>query len=130
MGSRPKRKGGRHRTAPDPLAKTVGARIRTLRKARDWTFDAWVEELGLGRGYVSELERGLVVPSLTTLARVAGALELTIADLVIGDTPREVLFDVCAGLDRREVARLLDLASRAAADHPPRTGAERGPPRR
>jgi transcriptional regulator with XRE-family HTH domain len=88
------RKGAvRHRGHPDPLAARVGARIRQLRKAAEFTFDAFVEETSLGRGYLSELERGLVVPTIGTLARVARALELTIADLVVGDTERERLFD-------------------------------------
>ncbi len=83
----------RHRAAPDPLAARVGMRIRTLRKELEFAFDAFVEETGLGRGYVSELERGLVVPTIGTLARVASALEVTIADLVVGDTDRERLFE-------------------------------------
>jgi len=83
----------RHRGQPDPLAARVGQRIRQLRKAAEFTFDAFVEETRLGRGYLSELERGLVVPTIGTLARVARALELTIADLVLGDTDRERLFE-------------------------------------
>lgn len=75
------------------MAKLVGARIRELRLQAEFTFDAFVEETGLGRGYVSELERGTVVPTIGTLAKVAKALELTLADLVaIGDTQRELLF--------------------------------------
>lgn len=85
--------GVRHRGHPDPLAARVGQRIRQLRKAAEFTFDAFVEETNLGRGYLSELERGLVVPTIGTLARVARALELTIADLVIGETDRERLFE-------------------------------------
>ena len=83
----------RHRGEPDPLAARVGERIRRLRKEAEFTFDAFVEESGLGRGYLSELERGLVVPTIGTLARVAKALELTVADLVVGDSERERLFE-------------------------------------
>lgn len=83
----------RHRGEPDPLAARVGQRIRMLRKSAEFTFDAFVEETGVGRGYLSELERGLVVPTIGTLARMARALELTIADLVVGDSEREKLFD-------------------------------------
>jgi transcriptional regulator with XRE-family HTH domain len=46
---------------------------------------------------VSELERGLVVPTIGTLARVARALEVTIADLVAGETDRERLFEDLRG---------------------------------
>lgn len=74
------------------MARIVGRRIRTLRLEAGFTFDAFVEETQLGRGYVSELERGLVVPSLAVLDRVAKAIGVTIADLVAGDTARERLF--------------------------------------
>lgn len=81
-----------HRQTPDPLAARIGARIRDLRRASDFSFDAFVEETGLGRGYISELERGLIVPTVGSLTRVAHALEVTVADLVAGDTEREALF--------------------------------------
>jgi transcriptional regulator with XRE-family HTH domain len=85
------------RTEPDPIAARVGERIRALRSETKFTFDAFVEDTGLGRGYVSELERGLVVPTIGTLARVARALEVTIADLVAGETDRERLFEDLRG---------------------------------
>lgn len=97
----------RHRSDPDPAAARVGARIRQLREGAGFTFDAFVEELGLGRGYVSELERGLVVPSLTALTRIAQALDLTVADVVLGTTLRERVFDRSRGLDGADVERLL-----------------------
>jgi transcriptional regulator with XRE-family HTH domain len=97
----------RHRATPDAHAKIVGARIRALRKEKAFSFDAFVEETELGRGYISELERGLVVPSLTALAKVARALELTVADLVADDSPRERLFHATRLLEDKEVAALL-----------------------
>ncbi len=90
----------------------MGARIRELRVAADISFDAFVEECGLGRGYVSELERGLVVPSLTALAKVATVLDVTMADLVAGTSPRELLFTESRGLPPAAIARLLAEARR------------------
>lgn len=98
----------RHRERPDPLAARIGARIRQLRTAAEFPFDAFVEETGLGRGYVSELERGLVVPGVGTLARVAQALGVTIADLVSGDSERERLFDELRGKPVAVVRALRD----------------------
>ena len=106
----------RHRTLPDPLAAQVGARVRDLRKERGYTFDAWVETVGLGRGYVSELERGLVVPTITTLARIAEPLGVTIADLVLGHTSREQLFALTGGMSETAIQRLLEVASAIAPD--------------
>lgn len=91
-GARAVKRSGRHRLEPDPLAARIGQRVRALRTAAEFGFDAFVEETGLGRGYVSELERGLVIPTIGTLARVARALDVTVADLVIGETDRERLF--------------------------------------
>jgi transcriptional regulator with XRE-family HTH domain len=86
--------GGRHhRTEPDLVAARVGARIRALRLHSTLSFDGFVAVTGLGRGYVSELERGIVVPTVGTLARVATALGVTLSDLVLGASEREQLFD-------------------------------------
>jgi transcriptional regulator with XRE-family HTH domain len=99
----------RHRKKPDPLARAVGVRVRQLRDERAFTFDAFVEECGLGRGYISELERGLVVPTITALAKLAKALEVPVADLVTGDSLREQLFEATRDLVDGEVKKLLSL---------------------
>lgn len=120
----------RHRRAPDALAARVGARVRTLRRDANYTFDAFVEETGLGRGYISELERGLVVPTVGTLARLAAALEVTVADLVLGDSERERLFDELRGarpMLLRELRERVRGARGDGAAESPRDGA---PPRR
>lgn len=98
----------RHRSKPDPIALSVGETVRTLRKAKHFTFDAFVEETGLGRGYVSELERGLVIPTVKTLSVIAKALEVTMADLVLGESPREQLFRTTADMTAAEVRDLLE----------------------
>jgi transcriptional regulator with XRE-family HTH domain len=108
--------GTRHRSKADPFAKTVGLRVRELRKEKDFSFDAFVEETGLGRGYISELERGLVVPTITSLAKLAGALEVTVADLVTGDSPRERLFATTRHLAESDVAAILKQAERLLRD--------------
>lgn len=107
-GGRAMKRGGRHRAEPDPLAARIGQRIRALRTAEEFGFDAFVEETGLGRGYVSELERGLVIPTIGTLARVAAALNVTVADLVIGETDRERLFNELRRADAKLLRELRD----------------------
>jgi transcriptional regulator with XRE-family HTH domain len=81
----------RHRSKPDPVARKVGARIRVLREELGFSFEDFVAKSGLSRGYISELERGLVVPAVHTLATVAATLRLSVGDLVIGDSLRELL---------------------------------------
>ena len=97
----------KHRTTPDPLAAKVGSRIRALREEADISFDAFVGETGLGRGYVSELERGLVVPTVKTLARVARTLEVTVADLVLDEGKRAQVYEATRSMTEQELARLL-----------------------
>lgn len=71
----------RHRKVPHAGALALGKRVRAMRLDAGFSFDAFVEETGLGRGYVSELERGLVVPTLDSLERVAKALGVPVRDL-------------------------------------------------
>ena len=100
-----------------------------LRLADGYTFDAFVEETGLGRGYVSELERGLVVPTIHSLAKIAAALRLTVADLVIGDSLRERLFEATRGLPDADLERLFAgigrLRKPSAPTPPPRASSLR-----
>lgn len=110
--ARAAKRSGRHRHEPDPLAARIGQRVRALRTAEGFGFDAFVEETGLGRGYVSELERGLVVPTIGTLARVAKALEVTVADLVIGDSDREKLFYELRRADVKLLREIRDLLAK------------------
>lgn len=114
-----RRSGTRHRMEPDPLAARVGERIRVLRRESKLTFDAFVAKSGLGRGYVSELERGLVMPTIGVLARVAGALELTMSDLVAGETERERLFSDLRGRPSTFIRALRAEIRKAAAPRPP-----------
>jgi transcriptional regulator with XRE-family HTH domain len=110
-----RRPSARHRKKPDPLAAQIGGRIKQLRAEKDFSFDAFVGETGLGRGSVSELERGLIVPTVTTLALVAAALEVTVADLVLGRSAREELFELTRGLSEKSVEELLSRARQIAA---------------
>jgi transcriptional regulator with XRE-family HTH domain len=108
-------KAPRHRKRPHPLAKAIGQRVNALRDSQGYSYDAFVEEVGLGRGYISELERGLVLPTVASLAAIAGALEVTIADLVLGDTLREQLFAATGLLEPAQLRELLVAARRLAA---------------
>jgi transcriptional regulator with XRE-family HTH domain len=110
-----KRKSAGHRKVPDQNAAAIGQRIRRLRMERELTFDAFVEETGLGRGYVSELERGLVLPNVNVIRRVADVLDLTMADLVLGSSLREKLFEATLGLDTAALERVF---AAVTAHHP------------
>ena len=116
MASKRAPTGGRHRKRPDPQALAVGKRVRALRKERDFSFDEFVAETELGRGYISELERGLVAPGIHALARLAKTLDVAVADLVLADTPRERLFDLTRDLPDADVEDLIADVERSRAE--------------
>lgn len=61
----------------------VGGRVRTLRTERQMTLPALAEASGLSKGLLSKLENAPDAnPSIETLYKVAGALKVTIADLL------------------------------------------------
>ncbi|QQR42264.1 helix-turn-helix domain-containing protein [Myxococcus xanthus] len=63
------------RRTPDPLAKTVGARIRQLREESGLTMEKLAYESDLGsKGHLSDIEKGLARPPLRTLKVLADHL--------------------------------------------------------
>jgi len=60
-------------------AASVGGRIRELRTAQGLTLDRLASLSELTRGYISLVERGLKVPSLAALLRMAKALDVNVA---------------------------------------------------
>jgi transcriptional regulator with XRE-family HTH domain len=59
-----------------------GRRLRELRKERDLTQEALAEAADLSGNYISDLELGLKVPSLTILVRLSQALDIATPDLL------------------------------------------------
>lgn len=59
--------------------KYVGALIRNLRVASDLTLAAVAERTGLSKGVLSRIEHGLVSPSISTLGKIADALDVQIS---------------------------------------------------
>jgi transcriptional regulator with XRE-family HTH domain len=65
-----------------PEAEVFGKRLRALRAGKGLTQVSLAEASGLIDTYISDMERGLKVPSLTTLIRLAVALDCRVGDLV------------------------------------------------
>lgn len=59
-----------------------GRRLRELRQKYGVTQQQLSVATGLTEGYISNMERGLKVPSLTTILRLAVALGCKVAELV------------------------------------------------
>ena len=71
--------------ALEPLWREVlGTRLRALRTDRDETLAQTAERAGISPQYLSEVERGRKEPSSEMIAALAGALDVTVADLMAG----------------------------------------------
>jgi len=71
---------------PPPELVALGSTLRTLRQSRGLSQEALADRCGLHRTYVGSVERGERNVSLLTLSRLARALDVEVADLVIGLT--------------------------------------------
>lgn len=57
----------------------LGRNIRTMRKARRLTLTQLAADTGFSKGYISQVERGLVNPSIAALQKIAGVLETPVS---------------------------------------------------
>lgn len=69
-------------TRSSAVAELFGQRLRELRHAAGFTQDALAERAGLPHTHISAMERGIKLPNLLTLLRLAVALECKVAKLV------------------------------------------------
>lgn len=65
-----------------PEAALFGERLHELRQKRKLTLRQLADTAEMSLAYLSDLERGLKVPSLTTLVRLAVALDCKVTALV------------------------------------------------
>src|SRR3954449_12557893 len=80
------------KTAPEGVI--FGQRLRELRIAGELTQRQLADACGSNSPFISNLERGVKVPSLTMLLRLAEALDCEVYDLVL-------VFDRSIGAERR-----------------------------
>ena len=66
---------------------TIGARIREQRKLLGMTQEQFAEKAHITGAYLSEIERGHKLPSITTLIHIVNGLEIS-ADILLRDTVR------------------------------------------
>lgn len=58
----------------------IGRRLEALRRAQKLTLEQLAADSGLSTGYLSQIENGLAVPSLTALQLIAAELGADVAD--------------------------------------------------
>lgn len=66
---------------------SIGMRIREARQARGMTLQALADMSGLSPSMLSLVERGRASPSIGSLIVIASALEISMADIIVGDAP-------------------------------------------
>ncbi len=59
----------------------LGARVRELRKARDWTLEQAASQAGLARSTLSKIENGQMSPTYEALKKLAIGLEISVPQL-------------------------------------------------
>ncbi len=59
----------------------LGARVRTLRRERGLTLKGLGRLAGLSHPFLSQVERGLAKPSVSSVERIAAALDVSVAHL-------------------------------------------------
>ncbi len=73
--------------------KKLGNKIRTLRKGRGFTLQDISMDAGCTKAYISQIEKGVVSPSISMLKRIATALGVKLVDLFLvpGEEDDEVV---------------------------------------
>ena len=70
------------RSESDPRALAIGQRIKLLREEAGVTLEKLAYEADFSKGHLSSLERGLVMPTVASLRRLAERLGVLVADIV------------------------------------------------
>ncbi|WP_329497293.1 XRE family transcriptional regulator [Kitasatospora herbaricolor] len=73
------------------------SRLRVLRKQNRLSLDALAEQVGVTKSYLSKVERGLSVPSISTALKLARALRVDVGRLFSEEVEPELITVVRAG---------------------------------
>lgn len=63
-------------------AQKLGRNLRRIRKEKGISQGDIVRTLGVGRGFISNIENGKANPTLGTISKIAKALSVPIQDLI------------------------------------------------
>ncbi|HET6262149.1 MAG TPA: helix-turn-helix transcriptional regulator [Chloroflexia bacterium] len=62
--------------------KTIGERVRWIRKHKQWSMHELAERIGSTHSYISQLERDQIRPGIDMVTKLADALEVSLDHLV------------------------------------------------
>jgi transcriptional regulator with XRE-family HTH domain len=69
-------------TIEDVLTESLAATIESARVGRGWSVNALARASGVSRTMIAKIERGDVQPTAALLARLSGALGMTLSELI------------------------------------------------
>lgn len=69
----------------------IGEKIRNIRKSKNLTIVELSEQINVTSGYISQIERDLISPSLAVLKRMAQALEIPLSLLFMDENTESVV---------------------------------------
>jgi transcriptional regulator with XRE-family HTH domain len=64
------------------LSGKFGAAVRQSREKFGWSQEVLADRAGLNRSYLGEIERGIAMPSLASIAKLAAALDTSMSTLI------------------------------------------------
>ncbi|MBI4241476.1 MAG: helix-turn-helix transcriptional regulator [Candidatus Rokubacteria bacterium] len=80
-------------------------RLRALRLERQLSLAALASKTGLTKGFLSQIERGAKIPSISTLLKVAQALGVAVGTLFEGSARIDVPYSLVRRRERKRFAR-------------------------
>lgn len=111
------------------INKTIGFRVKQAREFRNLTQDELAERLDVSTSFVSRLETGKCMPSISRLYRISVVLNISFQDLVCDlftsedSAPDAVELEIMKKLhrlsysDKKHVLKYIELFNRYLKDH-------------
>ena len=65
------------------IRKVIGRNVREFRQDRIWSQEELADRAGVHRTYISQVERGVTNPTATVIAKIADALGVEPAELMV-----------------------------------------------
>ena len=97
--------------------KEIGKRIKTKRKETKITQEKLSEIIDVSPSYISEIERGSSICSLSTITNIANVLNVSLDYLVLGITPQNVdtmFTDILSSIPNQNKKLYIDLCENIA----------------
>lgn len=102
------------------MSTTYGDLIKQERKAHGYTQKALAEHACISRTYLADIERNRYNPSMTTLQRIAQALNVSVHALLphesaptVPSSAKQAMYELIDTLSDEQTAQLLELAKAA-----------------